>query len=83
MVSSRIQQKIDEILTDIKAVIEICKKEELTNEQWFINFEDELNKYSGVDYSVTPIDIDLLPEGTAEERLNQWLNYKNTGIQHN
>lgn len=81
MEKSRLQQKIDEVLSDVKAIIQICKEKNYVNEQWFIDFEDELNKYSGVDYSVTPIDINLLPEGIAEERLNQWLSYKKPGIQ--
>ena len=46
-----IKKKSEIILTDIKDLIEICEKENLTNEQWYINWEMELNKLSVKDHN--------------------------------
>ena len=46
-----IKKKSEIILTDIKDLIEICEKENLTNEQWYIDWEIELNKLSVKDHN--------------------------------
>ena len=46
-----IKKKSEIILTDIKDLIEICEKENLTNEQWYIDWEMELNKLSVKDHN--------------------------------
>ena len=46
MIRDRLQKKIQSLLADIKEVKRLALENDLTNTQWFIDFEDELNKLS-------------------------------------
>jgi hypothetical protein len=40
------KMQLEQELKFLKSLIEKCEKEGLTNEQFFLDFEDELNKLS-------------------------------------
>ena len=68
----RLQKKIQSLLSDIREVKRLALKNDLTNTQWFIYFEDELNKLSGIE--VINTDTTLVPKGNgdASQRLEYW-----------
>ncbi|MDO4465409.1 MAG: hypothetical protein Q4C49_00135 [Bacillota bacterium] len=33
-------------MVDVEEIIDLCEKHQLTNEQWFLDFLDQLNKLS-------------------------------------
>ena len=72
MISDRLQKKIQSLLSDIKEVKRLALEHGLTNTQWFIDFEDELNKLSGIE--VINTDTTLVPKsnGDASQRLEYW-----------
>lgn len=72
MISDRLQKKIQSLLSDIKEVKRLALENGLTNTQWFIDFEDELNKLSGIE--VINTDTTLVPKcnGDASQRLEYW-----------
>lgn len=45
-----IEYRLQNTLNKVKRLIEECEEEGLTNEQYFIAFEDELNKWSVRDH---------------------------------
>lgn len=77
MIKDRLQKKIQSLLSDIKEVKRIALENDLTNTQWFIDFEDELNKLSGIE--VINTDTTLVPKsnGDALQRLEYWGGLKN------
>lgn len=42
---------LEEQLKNIEEYIRICEDEDLTNEQFFIKYEDELNRLSTLDHN--------------------------------
>jgi hypothetical protein len=72
MIRDRLQKKIQSLLSDIKEVKRLALENNLTNTQWFIDFEDELNKLSGIE--VINTDTTLVPKsnGDALHRLEYW-----------
>ena len=77
MIRDRLQKKIQSLLSDIKEVKRLALENDLTNTQWFIDFEDELNKLSGIE--VINTDTTLVPKsnGDALQRLEYWGGLKN------
>ena len=77
MIRDRLQKKIQSLLSDIKEVKRLALENNLTNTQWFIDFEDELNKLSGIE--VINTDTTLVPKsnGDALQRLEYWGGLKN------
>ena len=77
MIKDRLQKKIQSLLSDIKEVKRLALENNLTNTQWFIDFEDELNKLSGIE--VINTDTTLVPKsnGDALQRLEYWGGLKN------
>lgn len=77
MIKDRLQKKIQSLLSDIKEVKRLALENGLTNTQWFIDFEDELNKLSGIE--VINTDTTLVPKsnGDALQRLEYWGGLKN------
>lgn len=77
MIKDRLQKKIQSLLSDIKEVKRLALENDLTNTQWFIDFEDELNKLSGIE--VINTDTTLVPKsnGDALQRLEYWGGLKN------
>lgn len=77
MIRDRLQKKIQSLLSDIKEVKRLALENGLTNTQWFIDFEDELNKLSGIE--VINTDTTLVPKsnGDALQRLEYWGGLKN------
>lgn len=47
-----LQKRADYLLSECTDFINDVEKNELTNEQWFINFEDALNDLSNKDHLV-------------------------------
>lgn len=76
MIRDRLQKKIQSLLSDIKEVKRLALENDLTNTQWFIDFEDELNKLSGIE--VINTDTTLVPKsnGDALQRLEYWRGLK-------
>ena len=72
MIRDRLQKKIQSLLADIKEVKRLALENDLTNTQWFIDFEDELNKLSGIE--VINTDTTLVPKcnGDALQRVEYW-----------
>lgn len=48
---SNLEIALDEQLKHIEEYIRICEDAELTNEQFFIKYEDELNRLSTLDHN--------------------------------
>lgn len=46
-----LQKRVQEILTSVKTYITAVENCNLTDRQWFIEFEDELNKLSVLDHN--------------------------------
>ena len=80
MIRDRLQKKIQSLLSDIKEVKRLALENDLTNTQWFIDFEDELNKLSGIE--VINTDTTLVPKsnGDALQRLTYWGGLKQTPL---
>lgn len=77
MLRQKLKLKSESLINDIKEVKRIALENKLTNEQWFIDFEDQLNQLSGIEVINTCIELFPKLTGTAEERLNKWIQYKN------
>ena len=80
MIKNRLQKKIQSLLNDIKEVKRLALENGLTNTQWFIDFEDELNKLSGIE--VINTDTTLVPKsnGDALQRLEYWGGLRQTPL---
>lgn len=80
MIKDRLQKKIQSLLNDIKEVKRLALENGLTNTQWFIDFEDELNKLSGIE--VINTDTTLVPKsnGDALQRLEYWGGLRQTPL---
>ena len=80
MIKDRLQKKIQSLLSDIKEVKRLALENGLTNTQWFIDCEDELNKLSGIE--VINTDTTLVPKsnGDALQRLEYWGGLRQTPL---
>lgn len=80
MIRDRLQKKIQSLLSDIKEVKRLALENGLTNTQWFIDFEDELNKLSGIE--VINTDTTFVPKsnGDALQRLEYWGGLRQTPL---
>ena len=77
MIKDRLQKKIQSLLSDIKEVKRLALENGLTNTQWFIDFEDELNKLSGIEVINTNTTLVPKSNGDALQRLEYWGGLKN------